>query len=66
MKMTLEQELFLCSLNKMNAYELFDYNLLIEQEVESALQTGNFTDWEILANRLLMVEAVIKIRMTKN
>jgi|3_EtaG_2_1085321.scaffolds.fasta_scaffold54133_2 vacuolar-type H+-ATPase subunit B/Vma2 len=65
-RLSIEDEKYLCKLNKMNAFDLFKTQKKEELKMEEANDHGDFILFKIMERQYQMIEYVILNRMHNN
>ncbi len=65
-KLSLEDEKYLCKLNKMNAFDLFKLQKKENMKLEESASQGDFILYKMIEHTLTIIEYVILNRMTNN
>ena len=65
-RLSIEDEKYLCKLNKMNAFDLFKTQKKEELKMEEANNHGDFILFKIMERQYQMIEYVILNRMHNN
>ena len=65
-KPSLEDEKYLCKLNKMNAFDLFKLQKKENMKLEESISHGDFILYKLIEHDYDMIEYVILKRMARN